>query len=201
MKREYTNKTVIQTTDTSSKRTYTDIDGYLVTELTSPNKHVYIMTREKNGIVYYCYKINGTTYKGCYNKEDFEKEMARINLQLDQFSRKMNTALNEWDKEIQKYFNNFSSTNPSSLPTSPTLDSEFDFGNEFSNLFTQKTSSSFPLSTTSSNQSLPQKDGSCIGCFLWTVFLLGIFCVILYAMGCIGGNIIHFIIDCFKSLF
>lgn len=188
MKREYNKKTVIQTH--SSKRVYTDGDGYIVTESTSPN--VYLMTREKNGIVHYCYRIDGTLYEGSYNKEDFEKEMARINLQLDQFSHKMDTALTEWDKEINKYFNNFSAPNTPVLTTSPISDSAFNFEKEFNEI---------PSSAYYSNQSSHKKDGSCLGCFLWTVFLLGIFCVILYAMGCIGGNILHFIIDCFKSLF
>ncbi len=43
--------------------------------------------------------------------------------------------------------------------------------------------------------------GSCLGCLIWTILILGVFCIILYAMGIVGGNIIHFIANLFKSLF
>lgn len=43
--------------------------------------------------------------------------------------------------------------------------------------------------------------GSCLGCFIWSILFLCIACIILYGMGVIGGNIINFIVDLFKSLF
>lgn len=60
---------------------------------------------------------------------------------------------------------------------------------------------SYYRSGKSTHSNTSSSNGSCLGCLLWSIFFLCIVCVILYGMGVLGANIIHFIVDLFKSLF
>ena len=50
-------------------------------------------------------------------------------------------------------------------------------------------------------QTHSSSSSSCLGCLVWTILLLCLTCVILYGMGVLGGNIIRFFADLFKSIF
>lgn len=209
-------------------------DGFKVTEMTFPDSNTYMMTKEKDGTVYYYYRSTTGVTKGAYNKAEFERRMADFNRQMDEWNAQWNNSLKNWNQELDKRLSHsFGYTIPTmpdfpdipTLPVAPKipgtsetiLESDFtDFDDLFDSELGYRSSrhrqtggkpynSSFYSSEEPTRVYYSQKSSSgssgCLGCLVWTVLILCIVCIILYGMGVIGGNIINFIGDLFKSLF
>lgn len=187
-------------------------NGYKVTEMYFPNSNTYMMTKEKGNYVFYYYRTSTYCTKGMYNKAEFDKRMRDFNWQMDeynaQFEQKMSdweTKCNEWNKKVDEQLK-------SSFGSGYTSFSEFSEFPDFPDFpeFPSYSTPFYSMSQTSnfsddfggtSKDNTSSSGGSCLGCILWSIFILCIVCIILYGMGVLGANIIHFIVDFFKSLF
>lgn len=157
---------------------------------------------------------------------DFNQQMDEWNTKCDEWNKEMSEC---FKRSFGAGFTNFPDfpdfpdfpqySNPFS-GVSQTVITSSGFDDNFDNLFdsalledsTKKKNHSSTSRTTRQKKSYQNgkqvhysketsSSGSCLGCLIWTILILCLFCIILYGMGVIGGNIIHFITDFFKSLF
>lgn len=200
---------------TTNNRSKTEIkkyveDGYNVTEITFSDG-TYMITKERGNEVFYCMNGNGYITRGKYDKREFDRRMEAFDESMKEWSKQCD----EWGKKltenVDKAFSDIT------IPPFPDFPNVFESENFISksifpdSLFEFEDSSNYTdtnvhahrnVRKSQQNQSYSSSGGTgCLGCLFWSLVILCIICIVFYGMGVIGGNIIHFIGEFFKSLF
>lgn len=156
---------------------YVDEDGYTNIIYQSPDTKMVIRYKGDKMSYWYNSKLE---YSGEYSK----KLVDQAEQQFYAGMKQLDDSLARLDKEVDKLnhidtISLFSTANQSSSSRS-----------------SSKTTNS--IKTTSSSAS---DWGCCLGCLISFIIITVAFCVVLYAMGWLGGEVISFLRDFFGSLF
>ena len=162
-------------TETCSK--YLDEEGYTNIIYQSPDTKM-VIRYKGDKMTYWC--NSKLIYSGKYSKDLADQAERRFYSGM----KWLDDSLAQLDREVDK------------LNHIDTI-SLFDYANQSSSSRSSSRTTNSAKSTSGSGSDW----GCCLGCLISFIIITVAFCVVLYAMGWLGGEVISFLRDFFGSLF
>lgn len=190
-------------------KTYVDANGFNVIEYQTQTSHLILRYNDTTMIYTHNSQVR---YSGPIQHDILDKKLKELDIEtakLDSaFDNIFDDSSFDFDKRLELFDRDFDKWNESldkllnDFPTfssTPRLETT-NCGNNNQNSSKHTRSQNYYYQKNIHRKRSNESNG-CLGCFLWTILIFVIVCLIFYGMGALGGAIFDFFANIFNAIF